>query len=222
MSALDKREWARKHQHFESGWWGDCTNTYGEETKQIAYARIMGLDPGPWQAGNAWPVYDLEGRSVLDIGGGPVSMLLKATNRGRALVVDPCTYPTWTARRYREAGIEYNVQPAEEFDSRGWVFDEAWCYNVLQHTIDPERIIGIMRASARRLRIFEWIETEAYLGHPHTLHADELARWCGGQGRTVVLDEVYQELAPGADPSPEMAWRVEQQAWGGSFETGTA
>lgn len=214
---LTKREWQRKHQHFESGWWGDCANTFGEELKQLAYARVMGLDPGPWLAGNPWPVHNVDGAiaSVLDIGGGPVSMLLKTVGLKRATVVDPCSYPDWVTARYREHGVEYIVQPAEEHDTGGWIYDEAWIYNVLQHTIDPQAIIAMMRRSARRIRIFEWVETEAYLGHPHSLHVEQLQEWCGGEGQTVWLDEQYRQV----DPSHGAADRVEQQAWGGAFDS---
>lgn len=217
MSELTRAEWEHTHQNFESGWWGDCANTYGEETKQIAYARVMGLDPGPWRAGNPWPVYDLEGRSVVDIGGGPVSMLLKCRNLAGALVVDPCEYPAWTDHRYVMHGIQVEREPAEDWLPRaieaGYVFDEAWCYNVLQHVHDPHAIVEGMRQVARRVRIFEWVETEAYLGHPHTLHVTDLERWFGGPGETAILDEQYQPIADAAaDP-----WRVEQLAWGGVF-----
>jgi len=212
--SVTRAEWERKHQHFEAGWWGTCVNTYGEETKQLAYAKLMGLDPGPWQAGNPWPVYDMSRKSVLDIGGGPVSMLLKCTNLGRAVVVDPCTYPGWVHHRYDTHGVEYVEMPAEDFDADGFVYDEVWIYNVLQHTISPEQIIRSARTVGKRLRIFEWVETESYLGHPHSLQVTDLQDWCGGLGRTVVLDDQYRELEPGGTQDP---WRVEQKAWGGAF-----
>lgn len=216
---ITKHEWERKHQHFETGWWADCANTYGEETKQIAYANVMDMIPGPWQAGNAWPVWDLEGKSVLDVGGGPVSMLLKAKNVARGVVVDPGDYPKWTGHRYKAHGVEVVQQPAEEYDSGGFVFDEAWLYNVLQHTMSPRTIIEMMRRSARVLRIFEWVETEPYLGHPHSLQIDQLQEWVGGEGRTVLLGEQYQEIDPEEPVDAYLdPWRVEQKAWGGRFD----
>ena len=36
MSWKDDQEW-------EKNWWGNCTNTYGEEQKQLLYASRMGL-----------------------------------------------------------------------------------------------------------------------------------------------------------------------------------
>jgi len=65
---------SNNHQDFEADWWGSCANTYGEESKQIVYARLMNLSPQ--NLDGHWPVYDIDGGSVLDIGGGPSSMLL--------------------------------------------------------------------------------------------------------------------------------------------------
>lgn len=221
MTAIERREWQREHQHFERGWWGTCVNTYGEETKQIAYARVMGLDAGPWQAGNPWPIYNVAGAQILDVGGGPVSMLLKCSHLGRgSVVVDPCRYPKWTAQRYREHRVALEVATAEDYleAHTGRRFDEAWIYNVLQHTIDPEAIIAGMRRVARRIRVFEWVETEAYRGHPHTLHVADLQAWCGGEGTSLLLDEIYKPVEPATDAALD-PWRIEQHAWGGVFES---
>jgi hypothetical protein len=50
-------------------------------------------------------------------------------------------------------------------------------------------VIATARAHADRLRIFEWLETEACDGHPHTLHADDLNRWIGGTGKVEWVNE---------------------------------
>ena len=41
--------------------------------------------------------------------------------------------------------------------------------------------------AAPKIRIFEWIETEPTLGHPHKLHADELNDWIGANGQATYL-----------------------------------
>ena len=213
--SISEQEWAG-HQHFEADWWGDCTNTYGEESKQIAYARVMDMDPGVWQGGDRWPRYKVRG-NVIDVGGGPSSMLLKTEGFAYGIVVDPCPYPAWTRERYAAHGVSVWQAPAEEalYTYSPYQFDEAWCYNVLQHTIDPEAIVRQMAQIARRVRIFEWIDTPPHPGHPHTLRSDEMRKWVGGKGlgRVVWLDEQYQEIGPLSD-SP-----VRQAAWGGSFRT---
>lgn len=214
-------EWSHDHQTFEADWWGDCANTYGEEMKQVTYARMMGLEAGPWHSGVAWPSYDLGGQSVLDIGGGPVSMLLKCVNLGPAVVVDPCPYPDWTRDRYTVHGVTLERMTAEDYleDVPDELWDEAWLYNVLQHTLDPEAIVRGMMERARRVRIFEWVDTNVYAGHPHSLSALELESWVGAPGRTEVLDEWYRPTGDFKSPMPK-ANRVEQKAWGGTFTRG--
>jgi SAM-dependent methyltransferase len=210
---LSRERWRREVQHFEAGWWGDCANTYGEETKQIAYARVMDLDPGPWRGGDHWPIWDFGGLTVIDVGGGPSSMLLKSRFEDAA-VIDPCPYPEWVAARYLAHGVRYNQQPAEDalaaYDDGA--VDVALCYNVLQHTMDPERICREMRRAAGRVHIFEWVDQAPHPGHPHELKADLLAGWFGGPGRHVWVDETYQEIGPDSDAP------VRQHAWGGVFE----
>lgn len=173
-------------QEWEKDWWGDCCNTFSEENKQITYAHRMGLVNEP-QIGR-WPVYDLGGRSVLDLGGGPVSLLLKCANRGKCVVVDPCPYPEWVTSRYEVASIEQAQVNAEDFVSLQ-VFDEAWCYNVLQHVLGPRSVIETALHHAKLLRIFEWVETETNVGHPHTLRVHELNDWIGGNGTVELINE---------------------------------
>jgi len=174
-------------QDWESDWWSSCNfNTFGEEAKQLTYAHLMGLVNEPREG--KWPVYDLAGRSVIDLGGGPVSMLLKTVNGGALTVVDPCSYPEWVGERYEAAGITLFVEEAEGFDKDGG-YDECLIYNCLQHVVDPEQVIATARRCASRLRIFEWIETETNVGHPHCLHADDLNRWVGGTGTVGMVNE---------------------------------
>jgi hypothetical protein len=174
----DEQEWERQ-------WWGDCANTYGEETKQVTYAHRMGFGIVPW-AGK-WPVYDMQGRSVVDVGGGPVSILLKCVNLAWGEVADPCRYPQWVYDRYEARGIIMVNLPGEELPPYG--ADEVWIYNVLQHTRDPELVVGIARAAGRTLRIFDWLETPPSPGHPHTLTAHDLNNWTGGRGTVEQMNE---------------------------------
>lgn len=162
-------------QHFEADWWGDCTNTLGEQFKHPTYARLMGM---PFQ--NDGGRYQLKqpGRKILDIGGGPVSMTLCVEGAARRTVVDPCPYPDWTEARYAAAGIELVRSAGEDFVADE-VYDEAWCYNVLQHVRDPREVIDVMRRSAKVIRVFEWVDLPPHPGHPHELKVDALAEWMG-------------------------------------------
>ena len=173
---------------FELGYWGNCCNTYAEETKQWVYARLMGIRREHWSL----RVY---GRSIIDIGGGPVSMLLKCHDIGfESVVLDPLidAYPRWIRERYEDAkGLSTmhargeDIRPGEWFDGRP--FDEAWIYNVLQHTDDPALVVKNALAVCRQLRIFEWINEPPHEGHPHMLTEVGLNDWLGTSGDVIPL-----------------------------------
>lgn len=180
----------KDHQSWESSWWSNCVNTYNEEQKQFVYAEKMGLlfenSPSPG------PVIDVKGKSILDIGGGPVSLLLKTKNLGYGVVVDPCDYPNWTIERYKEAKIDFIKAPAEDLPSviaklPQRQFDCIWIYNCLQHTIDPQKIAKNARRFSKEIRIFEWIDTGTAIGHPHELKEVKLNKWFGGEGKVETI-----------------------------------
>jgi len=166
-------------QTWEKDWWSTCQNTYGEEMKQLLYAQKIGLKT--FHDGKSPFNFDLQGESVLDVGGGPVSLLLKCYNV-KGTVLDPCDYPAWIAHRYQLAEIAVLKQKAEDVVVNQ-VYDEVWIYNVLQHTEDPQRVIQNMRAVAKLIRLFEWIGTDITPGHPHTFTREQLDAWLGGEGK---------------------------------------
>ena len=169
----------KQDQEWEANWWGDCLNIYGEETKQRHYAECMGLQELSNSQFSFY--YDLGGASVLDIGGGPSSLLLKCVNRGRSLVLDPLKYPDWTYARYDHAGIEWAITKGEDIDETG--FDEVWIYNVLQHVVDPVAIINNAKRAGNIIRVFEWLEIGVAPGHPWNLLEDQMNEWLGGYGK---------------------------------------
>lgn len=173
--------------HFdESAWWGDCANTFHEEQKQLVYAPRMGLQP-IWNCGHP-PQFDLGGRSVVDIGGGPVSLLLKCVNFSKALVVDPAQFPPWVKARYKAHGVSMKRERGEDFGANK-SFDEAWIYNVLQHVEKPEAVIANALAAAAILRIFEWINIPAYPGHPQMLTREMLDECLQTKGFSAQVNE---------------------------------
>jgi FkbM family methyltransferase len=176
-----------KHEEYERNWWGDCASTFYEEQKQLKYAELMGLK---FEWDNAGPRIDLQGKSVLDIGGGPVSLLLKTKGRGTCVVVDPCDYPDWIKRRYLELDIQYDRRGGEDlpYDKNNY-FDEVWIYNVLQHVDDPEKVIQNARKISKIVRIFEWLDIPPVLGHPHELKEETMNKWLGGVGKVTLLNE---------------------------------
>lgn len=165
---------------FERDYWGDCCNTFDEDQKHYVYARLMGLQQQHYS-------FDVHNKNILDIGGGPSSILLKTTNLMSGKVVDPIVYPQWTLMRYNHKNIAVQVGPGEDVNETGW--DEVWIYNCMQHAIDPEKIIHNALNAAPVLRIFEWIDVPAHDGHPHELTEASLNKWIGKKGNVVQLAE---------------------------------
>ena len=165
---------------FEKDFWGDCCNTFGEDQKHFVYANYMGLEQQYFSL-------NAGGKRILDIGGGPTSMLLKTYNLVEGRVCDPIDYPQWTKDRYASKNISVQVIDGEDIDESGW--DEVWIYNVLQHVKDPQKIIENAKRAAKTLRIFEWINIPAHDGHPHMLTKENLERWIGQRGGTAFLSD---------------------------------
>ena len=179
-----KNEWI-KAQEWEKNWHDNCVNSYWEETKQIVYARKMGLVLE--SVDGKYPVIDLKEKSVCDIGAGAYSLLLKTIHGSRLTAIDPCDYPEWTYERYKANNITFLKQQGE--DPILEVFDEVWIYNCLQHTQNPQKIINNARSVSKIIRIFEWVENGISIGHPHNLTESELNVWLGGEGRVENLNE---------------------------------
>jgi len=176
----------KEAQKWEKEWWGNCVNTYGEEMKQFLYAEKMGLNRAPTIK---TPYrFDLQGKSVLDIGGGPTSLLLKCENV-KSLVIDPINFPKWIWDRYEEAGITFLCMEGEEIPTKD-SFDEVWIYNVLAHCKNPKEIIENARKVSKLIRIFEWIDTPVGAGHISSLTEKELNEWLEGEGKVEQLTGV--------------------------------
>jgi hypothetical protein len=178
---------------FEESFWGDCTNTFSEEKKQFTYARFMGLQMVPHE----YTYYYTGGKKILDVGGGPVSLMLKALDLKKgSMVIDPIQYPDWCIGRYAMKGIRYVADYGENIQKhvqRG-EFDEVWMYNCLQHVTDPSIIIDACKYAGPVLRIFEWINIPPHEGHPQMLTADKLDGWIGQNGHTI---NVYENKCVG-------------------------
>lgn len=168
LKPISEEQWERENR-WEKSWWKKCTNTYGEQVLQDMYAHYMKL----YDWAKPGYVFDVSGKSILDVGGGPVSLLLRCVNFKRAVVVDPCEYPEWVKSRYELAGIEWVQAQAEDmcYDKE---FDEALIYNVLQHVRDPRQVVKNTIRAAKKVRVFEPLEVGVHRGHPHNLSEGSL------------------------------------------------
>lgn len=180
-------EWKHTQDH-ELEFWNNCTKTFIEETKQFFYATRMKLGFMDYPLSDI----DLQGKTVLDIGAGPTSLLLKSKNYSQAVALDPLMdkFPEWVRSRYASVGITPLALPAEEIDTNQQ-FDEVWIYNVLQHTIDPQLIIRKALEVGKVVRIFEWLEVPTDEKHPHFLEAHKLDKWLGKPGMVEAVNEPY-------------------------------
>jgi hypothetical protein len=173
----------QKAQKWEAKWWRDkgqgSVNSYHEEFKQWLYAEQVGIKHDEWCR------IDLGGKSVLDVGGGPVSLLLKTHNAGRRKVIDPLDMPSWAVERYKDAGIELEKTPAEDMNESGW--DEVWIYNTLQHVQDPAKVIQKVKSAGKIVRVFEFLDRPANEGHPHVLTQEMLDKEFGCTGTVTQL-----------------------------------
>ena len=180
---MDKWTEAQKH---EAEYWQNCLGmtAWGEFTKQEMYGREMGLFS---EYGTPDGELDMQGKSVLDIGGGPVSMTLRCINAGILTVADPCPWPPSVHRRYKNYGIEFIQARGEDLlgqhfrvpEAKG-VYDEVWVYNVLQHVQDPAQVLTAAKTLGKVLRIFEWLWIPADKCHPHVLSPEGILNWLEG------------------------------------------
>ena len=169
-------------QKLERDWWIETSpGSHFEERKQMLMAEKMGVSHDPNFR------IDLGGKSVLDVGGGPVSLLLKCTN-GRRVVLDPLKFPEWVNHRYEAAGIEVKHLAAEEMEESG--YDEVWIYNVLQHVRDPKRVLENAMVAGRTLRIFEWIDTGTDEMHLHSITRSSIEDVIGRKGNAEFITNV--------------------------------
>lgn len=158
---------------FEKRYWGDCCNTFDEDQKHYVYAKHMSINTNRY-------CFDVNNKTILDIGAGPTSMLLKTINLKKGRVYDPIQFPQWTIDRYRTKNIDVVIDYGENIKENGW--DEVWLYNCLQHTTDPRKIIENAKNAGSILRIFEWIDIPPHDGHPHMLTKDFLDQCIGQEG----------------------------------------
>lgn len=155
--------------------WGNCmgAEVWHEFCKQETYGQGL-------QLFNDYGIkdtleLDMKGKSVLDIGGGPVSMTLRCVNASKLVVVDPCSWPDSVHRRYKNYGIELVQDYGEDY--KGTKFDEVWIYNVLRYVRDPQRVMKNALDHSHTLRVFDFLWVPISDLYIHTLDPTELLVW---------------------------------------------
>lgn len=180
MGAVTSTQWVAAQAH-EIEYWRRPGVEAHEAAKQRQYAQHMGIR-----------LPAMHGKRILDIGGGPVSLLLQCDGLGsESVVLDPMPLTVMAATRYGERGIHY-VRCAAEDWRLGESFDEAWIYNVLQHVRDPNAVLATAKDTARVIHIFEWLNMPTDAMHLHILTEATLAPhfdfYRVGEARNDLLD----------------------------------
>jgi hypothetical protein len=160
--------------------YGDCTNTFAEDQKHFVMARLMGLAVRN-------DAINISNVSILDIGGGPNSMLLKCHHLKNSAVVDPIKWPLWIEDRYASKSIKLIEDKGEYINETG--YDEVWITDTLAYANDPQRLINNAISAAPRIRIFEWINEERSDIRPNVITKNIMNQWMGMSGKTVELSQ---------------------------------
>jgi hypothetical protein len=165
MKEVDLTEWDAC-QKYERLAWGNMiyiTPDNGEVIKQNTYAKEMGITDT-----TEFDNIDLNGKSVIDIGAGPISLLLRSVNFSAATGIEPLFYSDEVDQLYKAHGVELKRIPAEDIDETV-IYDEVWMYNCLQHTMSPAKILNKIKTLGKRIRIFEWLDIPEHEGHPQEM-----------------------------------------------------
>ena len=136
-------------------------------TAYLKYVGYTGLTNG----------FDMVGRSIVEIGPSKVPGLYFCTNISHSYMIEPLVFEDSAKALSSRKDLSFIRDPAEtcEFPKA----DEAWLFNVLQHVIDPIKIIERCKENVKVIRFFEPIDTGCDLAHPHTFNFDFFARHFG-------------------------------------------
>lgn len=135
---------------------------------------------------------DFKGKKVIDIGGGPCSILLRAnggkrrelnptieswgvdkstTKTANGVVIDPVICSEYVKIRYNYFNIDFINDDAEslyKYYNEINYFDEAIIYNCLQHVMNPVEILDQVIKVSKKIRICEPINVPTDALHLHT------------------------------------------------------
>jgi len=134
------------------------------------------------------PIFDLQQKTIVDICGGPCSLLLRCHNFKKAIVVDPGNFPEYITQRYKNHGIEVCKVPAEEFVYPEKV-DEVWLYNALAHVYNPYDILLNAKKNSKKMRIIEGVNCGTDIQHPQNLKREELEKVLETRGSIVETND---------------------------------
>lgn len=132
---------------------------YAESYRQ--YFSFVGIDPS-----------DLKGKNIVEIGPADFPALANCNNIGPgSLIIEPMP-----SEYLKRAGLPICTELAE---TAKYTADEVWLFNVLQHVIDPHKIVASAKRSARVIRFFEPVNYGTNECHPWNLTMQMFSDWFG-------------------------------------------
>lgn len=116
--------------------------------------------------------YNLAGKNVVEIGPADFPALGYCKNRGKnCLIIEPM--PSEHLKRFE---IQINTGMAEDVVYEA---DEVWLFNILQHVIDPYKIVERAKNQSKVVRFFEPINYGINECHPWNLTMEMFREWFG-------------------------------------------
>lgn len=163
MAASSSSDAWASAQKWERSWWLTARHMHAiEQAKNGTVAKLLLIDGGtPY-------------RTVIDIGCGPLSLLLRVPTARGSVALDPLVFDDLEAA-YEARGVRRLVKCGEDLTPADGHWDEAWIYNCLQHVKSPDAVLRAAMAVADTVRIFEWTHLPPYEGHLWELTPELLA-----------------------------------------------
>jgi ubiquinone/menaquinone biosynthesis C-methylase UbiE len=161
----------------ESAYWEIFTCEVETLKHQDIYMQALGITQDYYYEPDR--SLNMSGLNVLDVGGGPASILLRTNNNlpnrphdglNKGVVIDPVMITDHQKMRYDFHDIEFIEDQAENIDkyySEKGFFDECFIYNCLQHVVDPLKILDKITAVSKRIRIAEPLNVPTDHMHLH-------------------------------------------------------
>lgn len=111
-------------------------------------------------------------KKILEVGSG-VFPLGRFLDSCKLTVVEPLydRFDQSIKDQWKDENIKVCPIPFEEMEIRE-EYDEIWFINFLQHTLDPILCLNKAKDSGSKIRVFEPINTQINLQHPHSLSVE--------------------------------------------------
>jgi len=121
--------------------------------------------------------FNQQGKSIIEIGCADIPALIFCNDYVKGHIIEPLPSPI--LKKVTEGlPIEIIPHPAEDIEMPN--VDEVWLFNVLQHVIDPDKIINKAKQAAKVIRFFEPINDGVDLCHLHSFSLDYFKGHFGG------------------------------------------